>query len=232
MAHKYQFRTTEQWGLQTLLTYCKQYPVDATHLVEITEIASLCENTELLADCAAKWKRLIGQGESISLAIDVAERNGMKKLGGLAYHHMMLKGRDVWEADASLTRAQRIRLLSGHYTLSQLCDALPASPPVLTHDSSCPAPRRCGAAWSMLWRMITTNHHGFGEQVMNLQRADLLGRIMLAESVLDAMVSDDIPRSGCMDDMYEKCAELALKATQLKVKTVQRTLLSHFSDVD
>lgn len=229
ITHKYQFASTEHWAIQTLLSYSRSPNAGTTHLLELTEVASLCENQELLADCLAKWKRLLGEGRDVALAIEIGEKLGMKRLTGLAYHAMMLLGRDHWESEHQLTRAQRIRLLSGHYELLREAEALPNQPPALTHDPMCTQPRRCGNAWAALWRVINT---GFSGQVIKLQSADFPGRVMLAESVLRALVDGDMPREGMMDDMYESCCEHALKSTQRRVKEVQRDLSSYFSDVE
>jgi hypothetical protein len=234
IAHKYQFRTTERWALQVLITYTKRTDSQNTSCLEqLTEVASLCACPELLNDAVARWKTLLAQGRDVALAIGLGERLGLKKLTGLAYHKMMIAGRSIWDADPILTRSQKVRLLSGYYTLSHLCESLPSQPPSFSHDSSCVVARCCAATWLNLWKVITSDKEdGFSDQVTKLQPGDLLGRVMMAESILRALVDCDIPRNGMMDGMHEICGELALKAVQKKVREVQKQLVDYFVDVE
>lgn len=234
IAHKYQFRSTERWALQVLVAYTKRIELQNTaHLEQLTEVAALCACQELLNDAVARWKVLLHQGRDVAIAIRLGERLGLKKLTGLAYNKMMIIGRSTWDADTALTRSQKIRLLSGYYTLSHLCDLLPSRPPTFAHDSSCVVTHCCVNTWSNLWELLTTDQEGgFSEQVTKHQPGDLLGRVIMAESILKALVEYDIPRNGIMDGMHEMCAELALKAVQKKVRDVQKQLAECFVDVE
>lgn len=142
ITHKYQFRSIETWALNAL-TACYTRSLSSSfdsqnpNLAQLTELAALCEQKELLDACINRWKRLLGEGKDVSLAINVSEKLGLRGLMGLAYHRMLLKGQDVWEQDEMLSRDQRVRLLSGHYKLGKLWERLPNEPPVLNHSTRC-----------------------------------------------------------------------------------------------
>lgn len=233
LAHKYQFKSIEPWALQTLtayyLTSSATLPIETT--TKLTELAILCDCSELLAVAISKWKRLIGEGEAISSAIVIAERLNLRTLLGQAYHAMMLKGREVWDIDPHLSRSHRIRLLSGYYTLSQMGSELHSTPPRLKHDNSCHRRHACRAGWASLWKIINTSKNGLGSQVMKLPNADILGRMMLAKSVLEALVDSSIPTEGLVDEIHDVCLKSSVKATQSRMKELQDTLVDCFSDV-
>jgi hypothetical protein len=233
IAHKYQFRSTETWALQSLTTYYSKSsaspPIQIT--IQLTELAVLCDCSDLLNATISKWKRCLGEGEAISSAIVIAERLNLKNLLGLAYHTMMLKGREVWDSDPHLTRLHRIRLLSGHYTLSRMGSELASTPPRLRHDNTCHRRNACRASWASLWKVINTSKNGLGSQVVKLPNADILGRMMLARSVLEALADGAIPVEGLVDDINDRCLKLAVKATQNRVIEIQESLVGCFSDV-
>lgn len=137
---------------------------------------------------------------------------------------MLIKGRDAWDADPQLTRDQRIRLLSGHYALGRLWEELPAQPPTFTHSARCTAQQRCGKAWAALWRSVLE----LGAQVMALPYADVLGKVMLAESTLRALVEREIP-SQPLDLPF--CKDGVLLATSLKLRDLRENLADYFTDV-
>lgn len=233
ISHKYQFKSTEAWALQVLTSYYTTGSVSPhiEALIQLTELAVLCDASDLMNAAIAKWKRLVGEGKALSTTITIAERLNLRSVLGLAYHSMMLKGRDEWDADPNLSRSQRIRLLSGHYTLSHMCAELPLTPPRFKHANSCHHKSRCRTGWAELWKAInTTKEGGISGQIMKLQSADLLGRIMLAESIIKAF-GEGIPTEGLLDDINDKCFKAALKATQDKVKETQDSLMEWFSDV-
>ncbi|KAJ7778374.1 hypothetical protein B0H16DRAFT_885198 [Mycena metata] len=236
IAHKYQFRSTESWALSALTTYHSNATVSPSvqNLVQITELSILCDCKALLNAAVAKWKRLLGEGRAVAVAIGVAERLNLRSLLGLAYYSMMLKGREAWDSDPHLNSRQRIRLLSGHYNLIKLCEDLPSSPPRLTHDHSCVRKGKCKNAFAAFWRLILmTKDGGLVGQVLKLQSADLLAKVMLAESIIRAFAEGNIPTLDLSEsgEMHEKCLQIALHAAQDKVKEVQDNLVDWFSDV-
>ncbi|OBZ71214.1 hypothetical protein A0H81_08701 [Grifola frondosa] len=111
ITHKYQFRSIMTWALGALHVYygrpgafdtlppstaptlphstVPEYPT----LVQITELAALCERPDLLETALTRWKRLIGEGKDLALAITIGERFNLRSILGLAYHAMMLKGK-------------------------------------------------------------------------------------------------------------------------------------------
>ncbi|KAF7314649.1 BTB domain-containing protein [Mycena kentingensis (nom. inval.)] len=233
IAHKYQFRTTESWALAALTTYHSNTTgsPNVQNLIEITELASLCEYKALLNAAVVKWRRLLSEGRAVASAIDVAERLSIKPLLGLAYYSMMLKGREVWDADPQLQRRQRIRLLSGHYNIIRICEDLPEMPPRITHDQACIRKGRCRNAFGFLWRTIlTVKEHGIAGKV---QSVDYLKKLTAAEGIIKAIAEGSLPHLdlGDQGDVHEKCMPIILQATHDKVKEVQDNLVHWFSDV-
>ncbi|KAF8843224.1 hypothetical protein BDN67DRAFT_964589 [Paxillus ammoniavirescens] len=234
ITHKYEFRATEGWALEKLKAiYTHPMHSHADHdaegpsLLELTELASLCEQRDILDAATARWKRRIEAGKDVALAIGMAERLNLRALLGLAYHTMLLQGREVWDADDLLTRVQRIRLLSGHYALGRLCERLPNEPPALQHNQRCTGgvQARCNQAWAGLWRSILDM-----KQILPLPYADVVGRLTLAESILKAVVERQIPTQGLLDGMAW-CKENAIAATAGKLKEIQESLADYFTDV-
>lgn len=235
IAHKYHFSSIEFWALQSLTVLHKQHtePIPTSHLMQITETAVLCDSAELLDVVIVKWKRLLGEGKEVPVAIQVAERFNLRGLLGLAYNSMMLKGRAQWESDSRLTRTQRIRLLSGHYNLLKLCEELSSSPPRFTHDSTCIGQGKvhCKKAWTSLWKTIHSGKSGIIGQAVTLQSADLVGNMMMAESIVKALAEGSIPDDGLLDSMQDSCLKLALTSTEKKVKDMQDNLADLFTDI-
>lgn len=173
-AHKYQFRSLEAWALGALHAHPSALD-DA--LEPLTDLAALCARTDLLAACEARWKRAVFAGTDLARAVGIAERHGLRSLAGLAYHALLLQGRDAWDTDPGLDRAQRVRLLSGHYSLGALWAALPASPPAIVHSARCTAPARCAKAWAALWARTLE----LGAGVLTHAYPDALGKLVMAE---------------------------------------------------
>ncbi|CAK5275679.1 unnamed protein product [Mycena citricolor] len=241
MAHKYQFRTTELWALTTLIhfhaTASPNSLVSVENLVRITELSTLCDSKELLDAATAQWKKLLIGGKALAAAINVAEQLDLRSLLGLAYYYMMLKGRDYWDADAQLTARQRIRLLSGHYNLVRASEDLPDSPPQINHDLQCMGKGQCKAAFAALWKFILTSNGGepglSGQVLPRMQSCDLIGKLMLGESILQTMIEGSIPPVDLSEWgwMHKKCKQNALAAMKDKVKDTQTRLADWFSDV-
>jgi hypothetical protein len=240
LAHKYQFRSIEQWASAALSRYYVRLGAfdglatvtsdaeELTHcptLTQITEIAGLCENQELLDAAVLKWRRLVAEGKDVALAIGIAESLNIRPLLGLAYHAMMLTGRAHWDGEPLLNRNQRVRLLAGHYSLGKLWESMPSQPPPLTHTGRCTSQQRCSKAWVQLWKAVLE----MGTQILPLQTVDVLGKLMLAESCMKALVEGDIPSQGLLEGM-PYCKENALHATSAKLQEIRETLADHFND--
>lgn len=235
ISHKYEFRSTEAWSLNALTQIYTRpmHPpsnkeVDGPTLEQLTELASLCEQRDLLEAATQRWRRRIASGKDISLAINVAERLNLRALLGRAYYAMLLQGREVWDADGHLTRAQIIRLLSGHYTLGRLWERLPNEPPPLIHSPRCmgAAVVRCNQTWAGLWKSMMD----MGRQGVLLQYPDVEGKLMLAESMLKTLMERDMPTPGLLEAM-PWCKEQTLIATAGKIRDIQESLVDYFVDV-
>lgn len=253
ITNKYQFRSLEQWALNALNTYYSQPgafddmptthppslplgPLPATHgsttpplrpsLMQITELAALCERGDLLDAAVSRWKRLIGEGKDLALAISVAERFNLRSMLGMACHAMMLKGKSYWDTDPYLGRDQRVRLLSGYYSLVKLWDNLAGTPPVMTHSQRCPSQQRCLKSFNHLWKVVLDTTI---QVIPTLQREDILGKVMVAESIMKALAKDEIPSQGLLDGM-QYCKDNALFAVSMKMREIKETLVDHFTD--
>ncbi|KDR83103.1 hypothetical protein GALMADRAFT_238925 [Galerina marginata CBS 339.88] len=250
MAHKYHFGTTESWALQALLT-CVQTPTAAsssdtpgssstrgghleTHaLIQITEAAVLCMHPALLNAVKLKWKARISDRKDLGAAINVTERLGLRDLCGLAYYNTLLQGRDVWEAEPLLNREQRIRLLSGYHNLSRAGEQLADLPPELLHEPNC-AIDQCNEGWGGFWqRMLSPDPIiGIGAQVLRHDRLDIVGRLLMAVSIMSAVdngsLSELLPRSFSAEG---ECVKPALDATLAYWRKTQDGLMDFFQDV-
>lgn len=64
----------------------------------------------------------------------------------------------------------------------------------------------------------------------SLQCADVIGKMMFAESTLKAYVGRELPDNG-MVSALPRCKERALMATSAKFKEIQESLADYFTDV-
>ncbi|KAF9645793.1 hypothetical protein BDM02DRAFT_3100854 [Thelephora ganbajun] len=240
IAHKYQFKSIETWASAALSRYYTRIgafeglstvtndsdDANTPSLTQITELAGLCENRELLEASVDKWKRLVSEGKDVALAIGLAERLNIRPLLGLAYHSMMLNGRTNWDSEPLLTRNQKVRLFAGYYSLSKLWESMPSQTPPLVHSGRCTSQQRCSRSWAQLWRLTLEK----GTGILPLQTGDVLGKLMLAESCMKAMVEGEFSSAGIAADDVPCCKENALAATSAKVAEVRESLADHFTD--
>ncbi|EPQ50974.1 hypothetical protein GLOTRDRAFT_49425 [Gloeophyllum trabeum ATCC 11539] len=247
ITHKYQFKSILAWALGALVTFYSRSgafdalpgPGDAgcaggaPTLVQLTELAALCECADLLDAAVRKWREQIADGKDVALAIGMAERLSIRPLMGLAYNAMLLKGRAAWDAEPLLSREQRVRLLSGHYALSRLWEKLPLAPPALSHNVRCASPPRCGKAWAALWRDALEK----GAQILPVRYVDVLGKLRVAEGIVRTVLDVELGAgagAGTQDSgvaIAACCKEAALAATSLKLREVEEGLAEHFTDV-
>lgn len=245
MAHKYQFRSIETWVLSAVYNFYSRSgafdPVPTTtpptlppapppsappSLEQLTELAALCERPDLLDLAIARWKKQIGEGRDLALAINIGERLNLRPILGLAYHAMMLKGRAHWETESTLARDQRVRLLSGYYALTKLWEALPGQPPVLAHSVRCTSNQRCSKAFGQLWKAVLEMSGGV---VPGLQREDVLAKLMLAESIMKTLLDNSAPLLAGLDGV-PACKESAVVMTAMKVREFKESLPDYFMD--
>ncbi|KAF9254425.1 hypothetical protein L218DRAFT_938600 [Marasmius fiardii PR-910] len=242
VAHKYSFRTTENWALH-VLTVCQNNseimsPVNSTPiLTQLTEVAVLCNHEELHEAVEPMWADLLftGQTEDIISAMTVADKLNLRPLLGLAYYLMMLKGRDEWNnpnLKSALTREQRIRLLSGYYNISRACDALPTTAPTLVHHGTCFMQGRCGEAWQSLWTtmILKMTSDGSGSS-FRIQTVDILRKLHLANHLLEKLLNGEAPMD-VPGNMNKSCLRNGLKASEDKVNDVLYGLADCFVELD
>ena len=247
MAHKYHYITTEAWALGVLLGRFSNQPVSSIStpiLVQITEVAVLCEDKPLLDAVRMRWKGLIGKRKDLAVAINVMGRLGIRDLEGLAYYGMLFEGRGRWDSDPGLTRDQRIRLLSGYYNITKASETLTVTPPKFDHNPACDAEADCEEAWQNFWKAITALDSGdeVGSSVVSQMvvhdKMDLMGRLMMAVSLVTAFEAESstgaykVYHPGVdFEFRWSECIGAALSATMRMSKDTQQDLMSFFEDV-
>jgi hypothetical protein len=166
-----------------------------TRLRETTNVASLCQNADLVRIVADSWILIIKTGNvsDIMLAIQFAEQHGLSSVKGHAYYAMMVLGRKVREKDGVLTVPQRMKLLSGFHDFVQIWNRFEQQePPVITHtactsttQTSPPSPSvaRCKAGWIHLWKMIFTDPAAC-EVLGSRSPADVIGKLSCIADIL------------------------------------------------
>ncbi|KAL0579426.1 hypothetical protein V5O48_002597 [Marasmius crinis-equi] len=240
IAHKYSFRSTENWALH-VLTVCQTNSdimpkANSTPiLTQLTEVAVLCNHEELHEAVEPMWADLLftGQTDDIISAMTVADKLNMRPLLGLAYYLMMLKGREEWNSPnlkTPLTKEQKVRLLSGYYNISRACEALPGTAPTLVHHPTCFMQGRCSEAWLSIWTaMILKMMSDGGTPALRIQTVDLLRKLHLAnhllEKLLNGEASMDVPGAG---NMNKGCLRNGLKGSEDKVNDVLYGLADYF----
>ncbi|KAJ8523248.1 hypothetical protein ONZ45_g317 [Pleurotus djamor] len=205
-----------------------QFPdCEASILARLTAVAVLCDHQALSSIVVAHWKRLVGEGRELKLALEVAERHSMDELLGLGYLAFLRKGRDHWPSESRHT----IRLLNGFYILVNLCITLPRQSPPFTHHITCSSQNKCGENWRKFWKhIISGDVSGKLAKTASLWRYDLPGLLMIAQSVVQAVVEETIPEHG-LAYMPKDCRMRALEATKARVKEEQSQLRSYFHDL-
>ena len=242
MAHKYHYTTTEAWALGVLLGRFSSQPAASMSipvLVQITEVAVLCEDKPLLDAVRMRWKGLIGMTKDLAVAINVMGRLGIRDLEGLAYYGMLFQGRERWDSDPGLTRDQRIRLLSGYHNITKASETLTVTPPRFDHSSTCDEEPECEEAWRNLWKSITALDSGDGggpsvlSQMLVHDKMDLMGRLMMAVSLVTAFEAKNSPNISdpAVEFGWSECIGAALSATIRMSKDTQQNLMDFFEDV-
>ncbi|KAI0766450.1 hypothetical protein BD413DRAFT_481069 [Trametes elegans] len=121
---------------------------------------------------------------------------------------------------AVLTREQKQRLLSGHWSLTRLWERLRTTPPAFERPEGCTYHQRgCVSTWAHVWKDVaqspaTARHDG----------VDVLGRLktMAEQLFLHAELAN------ALSPQCQRAAMLALKATMTEVK---EGLAKYFSDL-
>ncbi|TFK33027.1 hypothetical protein BDQ12DRAFT_691724 [Crucibulum laeve] len=232
LANKYHFATTETWALEAIPGYFNRIDTQlvVADLIPATEVAFLCEHDELKKLTVSRWKHYLGEPTDIVAAINISEKLNIPDLLGEAYHRMMLLGREVW--DSSLTASQRIRLLSGFYNIYKICESLGSNEPKYVHANSCPNHFQCYNDWTEIWNIIHKSDGGIIEQLMSIQKFDLLGKLMLTESIMKNMIDDDPSMRRLAASIAKPCLIRAYEATQCKLAETRSNLANYFANVE
>jgi hypothetical protein len=246
ITHKYQFPSIQTWALDTLTTFWKSPRPDhlsptswsTSRLVEITDLASLCQHAGLLELMTPFWMKIIEAGDAsdLALAIDSAERNGLSSIKGQAYYVLMNLGRSVWDRDGRLTRAQRIRILSGFHDLAMLCNLLPKQQSPNFQHTTCNSAYytfgrtfyngNCQQAWAYLWPKLWY-YQPLLDSIQS-RPADIIGRLSYVSANLQAMHGVLWSQSNIA--MLQSCLVPASAAVKAMSEQFSQDLPQYFVD--
>ncbi|KAI0352584.1 hypothetical protein OH77DRAFT_1428282 [Trametes cingulata] len=121
---------------------------------------------------------------------------------------------------AVLTREQKQRLLSGHWSLTRLWERLRGAPPRFDRPEGCTYHQHgCLSTWAQVWREV-----GRSGTTLRLEAADVLGRL----KVMQEQLSTHADLSNALSPQCKRAALLALKAA---VTEVEEGLAGHFRDL-
>ncbi|KAI0648190.1 hypothetical protein C8Q79DRAFT_954211 [Trametes meyenii] len=121
---------------------------------------------------------------------------------------------------AVLTREQKQRLLSGHWSLCRLWERLRTTPPKFERPDGCTYHQHgCLSTWAQAWRDV-----GKSEATLRLQTVDVLGRLKAMEEQL--FVHADVSVA-----LSPQCKRAAMVALRTMVNEVKGGLAAHFSDL-
>ncbi len=121
---------------------------------------------------------------------------------------------------ATLSREQRQRLLSGHWSLSRLWDTLRTTPPAFQRPDGCTYHQQgCVSTWRVVWRDV-----GKSEGTLKHAPGDVLGRLRAMEEQL--FMHADL---SCA--LTPQCKRGALVALKTTIKEAQEGLADHFADM-
>jgi hypothetical protein len=244
ISHKHNFRSTEEWALEALYSFENQRSsISNSHLVDLSKLALLTSHDRLHRALNKRWMRLIGGNATRDLALVITtfephrEELLVRRVLGLAYHAMALKGSGVWAVEQLLTRAHRIRLFTGHYALTQRCAEMCFQPIRLPHDEHvCNGEKRaaCEMFWGEYWRFIiellVENQGG----LMELKGADLMGLLMLAQSAAEEMMESGSKPTDtlALAEICEVSRGGVQEATAKNISDTMDILVDYFIDVE
>ncbi|KAI0662005.1 hypothetical protein C8Q70DRAFT_1043238 [Cubamyces menziesii] len=121
---------------------------------------------------------------------------------------------------AVLTREQKRRLLSGHWSLTRLWERLAATPPKFERPDGCTYHQRgCVSTWAEVWREVARS-----ERTLSYPVVDVIHR--LAEMKLQLVLHADLSTA-----LSPQCMRAALLAVRFTITEVTEGLGSHFSDL-
>ncbi|KAI0700363.1 hypothetical protein C8T65DRAFT_657830 [Cerioporus squamosus] len=127
---------------------------------------------------------------------------------------------DAMGTPAVLSREQRQRLLSGHWSLTRLWEQLRVSPPKFQRPDGCTYHQHgCLQTWATVWRDV-----GKTETTLRFPPVDVLGR-------LEAMREQLYMHADLSCALTPQCKRTALDALKVTMREVQEGLADHFADL-
>lgn len=243
ITNKYHFASIESWAVDALYNVVSGLHGTPLHdlsifssvrMARILEVALLCGHQRLKEFVVKTWtKRILQRNLRPFLALAVAEKYELRGLLGVAYYVQLMDMEEGFEMDKveekdgatnedgiSLTPEQKIRLLSGHWSLTQLWERLRTSPPTFTRPDGCTYHQHgCLSTWTTVWATV-----GKSEQTLRFRTADVVTRLRSIEEQL--CVHTDLQCA-----LTPQCKRRALLAVKATIKEVQDGLADHFVDL-
>jgi hypothetical protein len=137
ITNKYHFVTLEGWAVEAIhrvLSGVHGPPVFALNtsdrLSRVLEISIICNHIRLRDSVVAQWtSRILRRELEPAPALVVADKYNLRMLLGVAYYIQLMEVGTSFSKDNKLNREQRIRLMSGHWSLVNLWDELRVTSP-------------------------------------------------------------------------------------------------------
>jgi len=229
ITNKYHFCSLEGWAVEAMHKVLSGVygsptfvPTTSDRLSRILEMSIICNHTKLRDFVVARWTSLILSRElEPTIALLVADKYCLRLLLGVAYYVQLMAVGNGFVVNDGLSREQRIRLMSGHWSLVNLWDRLRVSPPKFEKGANgCVYHNNgCVSIWTAIWLEV-----GKSEKTLAFGTADVMGRLRCMEEQLSW--NQELATS-----LTPQCRKAALAALQEVVKDVEERLADHFDDV-
>ncbi|KAH9947432.1 hypothetical protein B0H21DRAFT_691983 [Amylocystis lapponica] len=240
--NKWHFASVEAWAIDAVYNVTSGVHGAPAHdlahctsakLARVLAVALLCGHARLRDFAVDKWThRILARELRPAPALAIADRHGLPGLAGIAYYVQLMEmgpnfaiaHADGVEDEAGeavvLSREQRLRLLSGHWSLVRLWEHVRTAPPKFQRPDGCTYHQQgCLSTWAAVWLEV-----GKSETTLRYSGADVVGRLRSMEEQL----SMHVDLGSSLTPQCKRRALLALKAT---VKEVQDGLADHFADL-
>lgn len=215
----------------------------------VLEAARLCGHSDLENAIVFLWKKRLTQEEvSPGPALAIADKYGIRSLVGAAYYTQLMQmrpgfvtieeekcrtakvegdvtteviGEGLDEDFVQLSAEQRIRLLSGYWSLTRLWKyELSRRAPNFAKPDGCTYHQHgCLSTWTMGW--IDT---AVSPAMFDYPPADVIGRLQRMESVLSGDPS-------LQTALTPQCLRRAMAAVKATIEKVRDSLPDHFVDL-
>ncbi|KDQ62746.1 hypothetical protein JAAARDRAFT_701708 [Jaapia argillacea MUCL 33604] len=233
ITNKYHFATIETWAVDALYNVLSgAYGTPSNELAScssdriarVLEIAILCNHHRLRDNVIAQWtNRILSRTLWPGPALTFSDKYNLRSLQGVAYYVQLMESRTTpgeCHLDDTLSRDQRVRLLSGSWSLVNLWDVLRTTPPTFDRPDGCTYHQHgCLSVWNSQW--LAAGKH---EKTLKYRSSDVLGRLRCMQDIL--LANSDL---GSL--LTPQCRAAALKALVVLMEDIEERLADHFVDL-